>query len=118
MIYNYTPHTVTVLNNDFEVLKEYLSNGVARVLMSDSYYTDPLIDEDGTQIPVEVKGEVSGITGLPSALYSEDNAFIVSRVVRDAALEIGHPFRDRLFVPNGLVRDTNGTVIGCQSFGI
>lgn len=118
MIYNYTPHIVTVLDEDFEVQKTYFSNGVARVVMSDSYYTDPLIDEDGTQIPVEVKGEVSGITGLPSTLHDGDDAFIVSRVVRDAALEIGHPFRDRMFVPNDLVRDMYGTVIGCCSFGI
>ena len=44
----------------------------------------------------------------------EDTIFIVSRLVLNACKGV----RDDLIVPNDLVRDNQGNIIGCKSFAI
>jgi len=110
MIKNYTPHQVRIVDAEGNVLATFPSEGAIRVksnqtLIGHATYDD---QEDMQGIPVFAT-EFGDIDNLPSK--QDDTVYIVSRIVKSAC-----PERDDLVVPNELVRDSNGNIIGCQSF--
>lgn len=75
-VLNFTPHTITVVNQDNEIIREYPSVGVARV----STTSQQVGEVDGISISKTAFGEV---VGLPEP--AEDTVYIVSMVVAQAA---------------------------------
>jgi len=109
VIKNYTPHTLTILLEDGRTVS-IPSSGTARVEMSPPVllYT---VDCDGTPVPV-LRTEVAGkVFGLPER---EPGVFLVVSLLTVRAA----PTRDDLLIPNGVVRDRQGRVIGCRSLAI
>jgi len=117
-IINLTPHTVTILDNDNNVMTAFPSSGNARcsqttqksgeIEVNHLYHKDgPLEITFPAVIPITSTcfGEV---VDLPSP--SADTYYIVSRIVMTA-----WPDRKDLLVPNELVRDGEGRIIGCKS---
>lgn len=101
MIMNLTPHTVNVCDPNGVISKSFESEGIARCSQS----TSQIGVIDGISITSTVFGEVEG---LPKE--KNDVFFIVSRLVLNAC-----PNRKDLLVPNELIRDEEGRIIGCMS---
>lgn len=102
-IINLTPHTVVFYRGDTPVAQLKPSGTVARVEMSRAQ----IGTVSAYEIPVfaSMPGRV---VDLPAA--QPNNIFIVSRLVLDNS-----PDRCDLYVPDELVRDNAGQVIGCRS---
>lgn len=105
-IVNLTPHEIVLYGkHGNEVLARYPSTGKARCKLKKTSL-----------------GRMSGISlysmsfGRVSALpaYQKEKLYIVSMMVALAASKR----RDDLLFPIDLVRDDQGTVIGCRSFGV
>lgn len=100
---NCTPHPVTVINADGTVLATFPKGEVIPRLTQST----------------EVVGEIAGIpvtqtnfgatVDLPAP--QAYTFLIVSSLVMTA-----NPNRKDLLVPNGVVRDENGNILGCESF--
>jgi hypothetical protein len=100
-IINLTPHVVTVGG------KKYPASGqIARV----SVMYEPRGQWDGVSL---VAGTYGDIVGLPERLEPE-TLYIVSSLVRSAAM--GRI--SGLASPAGLIRDTAGNIIGCESLEV
>lgn len=101
---NLTPHTVNVVLEDGATLNIASSGVVARCSQSD--VNVGTIDVDGIAVPL-TETSFGDVVDLPAP--APDTLYIVSRLVATAAN------RDDLVVPNGIVRDDNGNIIGCKS---
>ncbi len=102
-IVNCTPHPVTVVNTDGTVLATFPKGEVIPRLTQST----------------EVVGEIAGIP-VTQTVFGDtvdlpqpqaNTFFIVSRLVLSANTN-----RTDLLVPNGLVRDESGNILGCESF--
>lgn len=102
-IKNLTPHSIVVILSDDIRYVITPSDTVARC----SAETEVIGEVNGIPLTRTSYGEVYG---LPA--QKENTIYIVSTLVAQAC-----PERDDLFIPNEIVRDTNGKVIGCKSFG-
>jgi hypothetical protein len=102
-IKNLTPHNIVVIVNDDIRYVITTSDSVARCSSS----TEVIGEVNGIPITRTIYGE---IVGLPDP--KENTIYIVSTLVAQAC-----PNRDDLFIPNEVVRDDSGKVIGCKSFG-
>lgn len=104
-ILNYTPHTVNLITEEGAIV-DFASVGVARC----SQKTTPVttLETEGYKIPITTTtfGEVEG---LPTE-SKEGVFYIVSRLVMSACTH-----RKDLLVPNDMVRDEEGKIIGCKS---
>ena len=103
-VINLTPHCVNMVSSTGEEIKKFESEGEARC----SQKTIRIGEVDGIPLTQTFFGEV---TGLP--LEQEGIKYIVSRLVMQAC-----PNRKDLLVPNEILRDNDGKIIGCQSFAI
>lgn len=101
-IINLTPHKVTIVNNDNTIKAEFESQGIARCYQQ----TTIVGNINGINITSTVFGDV---TDLPDE--KPNTFFIVSRLVLNACKDT----RSDLLVPNELIRDANGNIIGCKS---
>jgi hypothetical protein len=101
-IINLTPHTINVVLDNKTI--EIPSSGVARC----SQTTVPVGEINGIPLTSTTFGEV---IDLPEP--TEDTLFVVSRLIMSAC-----PTRTDLLVPNDMVRDEEGKVIGCKSFAV
>lgn len=102
MILNLTPHSVNIVREDDTIFTIAPSGTVARV----SQMREQIGTIEGIPLNVSKFGEV---VDLPE---QQDGVFlIVSRLVISAL-----PDRDDLIVPDDLVRDDQGRIIGCRSF--
>lgn len=104
---NLTPHTLNVRALDGTVIAIAPdSRGVARVVY------DRLPPEQtniaGHEVQISVAGSPREIVGLPEP--EEDVILIVAKAVSDAAPGV----RGDLMSPGRLLRDEDGTVIGCD----
>jgi hypothetical protein len=107
LIYNLTPHPVQILDENNQVLATYPASGMVMRLKED---VTPVGSVDN--IPLVEKsfsGEVAG-GDMPPA--GEDVYYIVSLVVAQAVK------RSDFIVPDDLVRDESGRVIGARRFAI
>lgn len=110
MIINLTPHTIKILDDDNNVVHEIQPEDTpARVRMeSRQVGCATWNDDDDMQYVSVYQSTPAEVTGLPKPISTA--VFIVSRVVQAAV-----PERKDLVVPNELVRDDKGNVIGCRS---
>lgn len=101
MIVNMTPHGVTVLAMDGQVLRVLPPSGqVVRVSTTEAPYGEV----DGLPVCLTVFG---GVVGLPEPI--KGTTYLVSLVVRQAC-----PDRTDLVSPGQLVRGPDGQPIGCR----
>ena|SRR5215469_12010824 len=103
-IVNLTPHTVKVVNSDNQIIREYPSQGIARISTS----AQAIGEVDGVQISQTVFGE---IVGLPES--DGESVFIVSMPVAQACRE-----RDDVLAPDtgpSAYRE-NGLIVGVRQF--
>ena len=120
-IINRTPHDITMLNEENEVIwtfpksDEPIRLESSQVIVGEA--TDAGFDttkrnaSDNIFITFDVKQVVYGDSNLPN--YIEDRYYIVSALVANA-----FPVREDLLMVNDTVRDENGRIIGCKSFAI
>ena len=104
MIINLTPHDICILDNNGEVLREYRSKGVVRL----NTYVQACEPIEGVRTTKVKFGELLGLPQYVGGTY-----YIVSRLVKQA-----RPDRCDLLVPNEIVRDDKGLIIGCKSLSI
>lgn len=102
MILNLTPHAVNVIREDNTTLTIAPSGTVARV----SQMREQIGEVEGIPINVSKFGEVVDLPEQQEGVF-----LIVSRLVISAL-----PDREDLIVPDDLVRDDQGRIIGCRSF--
>ena len=101
-IINLTQHNVNIVNKEGKIIKVFEPSGiVARCTQS----TTTLGKINDIPITQSTFGEVEG---LPQE--EKNTFFIVSRLVLSACKD-----RHDLLVPNELIRDENGNIIGCKS---
>ena len=105
-IINLTPHSVNVVGDDNSVVITLEASGnVARCSQTINIVGNITVNNVAIPISSSSYGEV---VDLPAP---QDNTYnIVSRLVMSAC-----PNRQDLLVPNDLVRDDAGRVIGCRS---
>ena len=104
-IINLTPHDVNVVKNNGDVITFPSSGIVTRCTQT----TTQISCVNGIPLTQTSFGVV---VDLPQP--QEDTIFIVSRLVLNACKGV----RDDLIVPNDIVRDEQGNIIGCKSFAI
>ena len=105
MIKNLTPHTVTVLDEDNNIVKEFASCGIARAKQT----IVPAGMVDGVPLVTTTFGEP---VDLPER---EEGVFlIVSLATAKAAETYGRTTEDLLLTCSP-VRDDAGRIIGCRS---
>lgn len=99
---NLTPHAINVLLEGRKI--EIPSSGIARC----SQTSKPVGEVNGVPLTTTNFGKVKGLPERTSGTL-----FIVSRVIMSAC-----PTRIDLLVPNDMVRDEEGKIIGCKSFAV
>ena len=106
---NLTPHEITILNKDHEVVKVIPTSGepCPRIIPGNEE-----LDRYVGDIPLWItkKGEIDCIPGR-----REDTLFVVSQVVLDWVLT-HHPDRDDFVIPHKLLRNDQGQILGCLGF--
>jgi hypothetical protein len=103
-IINLTPHAINFVNAESQPLLTVPASGtIARL----SAKTVTVGEFDGIPVTETQYGE---IVGLPEP--QEGTVYIVSGLV---AGQCKH--RNDIFIPNELVRDSEGNIIGCKSLG-
>ena len=111
-IHNYTPHAVTVFDEDGDPLVTFAPAGLARA--KQTAITVGKVDLLTGSVPVK-KMTFGAVEGLPETA-ADDEYFIVSAITAQAAMETNHPLRARLLVVADPVRNGDGQIVGCKSF--
>ena len=111
-IRNFTPHAVTVFDEDGDPLGILPSVGLARA--KQTAITVGEIELLTGSVPVK-KMTFGAVEGLPETA-ADDEYFIVSSITAQAAMETNHPLRARLLVVADPVRNSDGQIVGCKSF--
>ena len=104
-IVNLTPHSVNIVCDNGNVITFKPSGTVARCSQK------TVVIGNINNIPL-TRTTFGDVVDLPDK--KTDTIFIVSRLVLNACKGI----RDDLVVPNDLVRDEGGNIVGCKSFAI
>jgi membrane protease subunit (stomatin/prohibitin family) len=104
-IINLTPHNITLIDNNNNIVDVFQSAGLARV---DSN-TCQVSTVNG--IPVNTV-KFGNVTGLPDP--QDDTFFVVSRIVADAVKGT----RNDILIVDKTVRNDAGQIIGCQAFAV
>lgn len=104
-IINMTPHPVTIVTADGQVVNTFPKGENTIRLAVKTVAAGEL---DGVKL---TKTEFGEAQGLPE--FVEGTYYIVSQLVKTALSD-----RTDLLVPAEVVRDTNGNILGCQSLGI
>jgi hypothetical protein len=104
-IKNLTPHPIHLVGLDGQIIRTFSPDGLVRLKTST---VDAGFTVEGCKITKTVFGEPEG---LPE--YKLGQFYIVSQLVKSAL-----PNREDLLVPAEVVRDSNGNILGCKSFGI
>lgn len=120
-IKNMTPHTVTIMDENGEVVLTSRPSGseirckaatvrtgtIGNIPVSETVYGEPvLIDKDGNEHP------------LPER--RDNTIYIVSSIAARAIAEFAPSRdlkRDDFYIPSESVRDGEGRIIGCRSLG-
>lgn len=101
-ILNLTPHAINIVDSKGNNLRTITPEDVSARL---SATTEVIGSLDG--IPL-TQTQFGATEGLPEP--SENTYFIVSRLIM-----AGNPERNDLLVPNDLLRNEEGHILGCQS---
>jgi hypothetical protein len=102
-IINLTPHKVTVVDGNGEVLNEFPPSGMAARVLCEYERKE---DVQGIHVYVQIPKQV---VDLPDPV--DGTRYIVSGMVLGML-----PDRKDLVAPNNLVRDEEGNITGCRSF--
>ena len=102
-IVNLTPHPINMVR-DGKIIATFAPEGVVRVSTASKVVGDVM----GFPLCSTTFGEV---VGLPEPC--EGTTYVVSRLVKSAV-----PNRADCVVPDALVRDTHGSIIGCAGFSL
>ena len=102
-IINCTPHIVRIINSKNKVLRIF-EKGSQLIRIKET--TEKVGEINGIPIYNKVFGDTENLPKEKEYTY-----LIVSRLVRNA-----NPIRKDLLVPNEVVRNDLGEVIGCKSF--
>ena len=105
-IINLTPHELTLVGNDGQVLARFPPSGQVLRLVEKTTSSTNLVHE-GVEIPLLTKS-VGAAEDLPPR--EEGTLYIVSLPVA-----LRYPERDDFVVPHDYVRDENGRVLGCRA---
>jgi len=105
IIKNLTPHPIHLVDEDNNVIRTFAPAGLVRLKAAT---VDAGFTVDDCKVTRTVFGEP---VGLPE--YQFGQFYIVSQLVKSAL-----PTREDLLVPAEVVRDQNGNILGCKSFGI
>lgn len=118
-IINMTPHSVELVewhdnpvsgNPYLVTLASFQASGETIRLKAETVKVGDIEVHEGFSVPT-TKTVFSEPVGLPE--YTEGTYFIVSQLVKTAL-----PNRKDLLVPAEVVRDKDGKILGCLSFGI
>lgn len=103
---NLTPHKITIIGSDGEVMCEIAPSGTIARAAS-------VIVDDGSVdgIPV-VRTSYGLVEGLPEPI--DGTMYIVSSLTATAARRSGRTTED-LLIPGRMVRDEEGVILGCQA---
>lgn len=101
IIVNLTPHKVTIVKEDGTLIQEFESEGVVRLMQN----TMEVSTINNIPITKTFFGEPEGLPKEKPNVY-----YIVSRMVLEACKN-----REDLLVPNEIIRDDKGNIIGCKS---
>lgn len=108
-IVNLTPHPVHIVGADGKVAKTFpVAGPPARC--REVRKPDGVAHVGELEIPLTRKG-FGEIEGLPES--REDTIYVVSLLVASAASKAG---RVDVVYPDDVVRDADGTIIGCRAF--
>lgn len=116
---NLTPHPIHVLTQHGDPIVTIPSSGEARLAVSRviagrlALEREPNVTEG---IPV-FASEFGVLSGLPDE-PAPDTAYIVSRLVADYAAARPEMEHWPLLVPDFVVRDEKGAIVGCQGFAV
>ncbi|AVF26395.1 hypothetical protein [Paenibacillus larvae] len=102
-VVNLTPHELTILDENNNVIHRIPSSGFARAHQTREHIGDI------NGIPA-YKTSFGEVEGLPAP--QEDVIYVVSALTAQAA-----PHRDDLYIPDNQVRDAEGRIIGCRALG-
>jgi hypothetical protein len=103
-IINCTPHAVNVIVDG--VTTVIPASGIVPRCKQDTVQIGSVL-VDGSDIPI-TRTQFGVVEDLPDA--TDGTLLIVSMLVAKAC-----PDRDDLVIPNGIVRDADGNIIGCTS---
>lgn len=103
-IINATPHAVTIMDGDNNVVRTFAPSGICPRC---SVTRETVGTVNGIPVNKSIFGEV---VGLPE--YEEGTIYIVSRVVAEASR------REDLYVVDDAVRDDQGRIIGCRALAV
>lgn len=106
-IINLTPHPVNLINLDGTITTFPVSGEVARINVNLQKYRDIFVNEKKV---ILYKKEF----GMPSYVPPNempDVYYIVSSIYQNAL-----SYRTDLLIPDEIVRDEDGNIIGCKSF--
>lgn len=109
-ILNLTPHVVSVVDENGQVLLSIPSSGVARATQTDEVVGS--LEADGQTITV-VQTVFGEVVDLPEP--AEGVCIVVSVITANAARAQGRT-TDDLLLSSGPVRDSEGRIIGCTRF--
>lgn len=103
-IKNLTPHCVSIISEDGNVLTEIPSTGAARA----TQVAEPIGAINGIPLVKMAFGPTDGLPAPQDGTY-----YIVSTITAQAAKAEGRPVGDLLTTADP-VRDTAGRIIGCR----
>ena len=120
MIFNLTPHPIHICDGEGNVVKTIPNCGWELRLTTT---TEVVGEYEGVTITKTVFGTPTSVQGKsfngqenPWETVSRTNKYIVSQLVKNAY--VGHVLYDCLVVPAEVVRDAQGSILGCKSLGI
>lgn len=108
-VINMTPHAVNLLSPDGAELMTFQPSG-SLIRLTTNTVAAGEVEVDGVTIPLTTTA-FGNPEGLPA--FQEGTMYIVSALIKSAL-----PDRTDLVVPNEAVRDEQGRIVGCRSFGV
>lgn len=109
---NLTPHDINVIQEDHTYTIK-ASGNVARCTVNAEYFDYIEPEDDANSYPISIyTNSFTNVTDLPEP--QDGVYYIVSNIVAQAM----RYERVDLLIPNELVRDEEGRIIGCKSFAI
>ena len=107
-IINLTPHAITIMDDNFNILKVIEPSGQLARVSVHTAHTETIVFDN---IEIATSESVYGtVEGLPEE--KDGVIYIVSSLVAQRV-----PERNDVFIPNESVRDDHGRIIGSKSLG-
>ena len=111
---NLTPHAINIVGSDEKIVKTIEPSGrIARVKVESKIVGQV----NGINIVKSTFGNVEGIT-REEIVDSQNTAFIVSRMVKERINQEWKYNNFMVVIPDDIVRDKDGKIIGCRRFSI